>query len=373
MKILHIITSLSYGGAQEILNNILLNRQTANLNHVVLSLRDLSFYGKILSEKNIKCYELNISQNKLNIIPKFFKLLSIVRNERPQLIQSWMYHADFLASLICIITKIPIYWCLVNFSLDPKSTKLNTRIIAKICAFLSHYSPLKIISCSENASKSHIDIGYKKNVFINIDLGIFINKEKKIYKKKFSKNNNFILGCIGRWDPQKNHINLIMAFSKIINEDNKQKFKLILAGPGIDDKNQTLINLIKKLKLEKHIILLGYVNDLDYFYNKIDLNILPSIGEAFPLSLLESMVRKKVVIATNVGENLNILRDINLIIKSPKIFDIYESIISIYKKYSDEKWLNKKENELQQIVYKNYDINNTINLFEKEWIKSQRY
>lgn len=284
-----------------------------------------------------------------------------------------MYHSDFIGSIISILTKTPIYWCLVNYSLDSKSTKLNTRIIAKLCAFLSHFSPSKIISCSKNASKLHTNIGYKKNIFKHIDLGIYVNKEIKSYNKQFFKNNIFVLGCIGRWDPQKNHKNLIKAFNKIINTDNKKNFKLILAGPDIDNKNKKLKSIIKSFKLEKYIILLGYVNDLNVFYNKIDLNILPSIGEAFPISLLESMVRKKIVISTNVGENLNILRDSDLIIKSPDSEDIYNSILYIYKKYFDDVWLDNKQNKLQEIVYENYNIYKTINLFEKEWIENQKY
>lgn len=51
MKIVHIITSLTYGGAQETLYNILVNQQSSKIDHVVLSLRDLSVYGKLLKKK----------------------------------------------------------------------------------------------------------------------------------------------------------------------------------------------------------------------------------------------------------------------------------------------------------------------------------
>ena len=85
---------------------------------------------------------MNISKFKLNFLQKFFELKTIIKNEKPDLIQSWMYHADFLGSLISYLTKIPIYWGLVNYSLDKKTTKLNTRIVAKICAYLSFYIPL---------------------------------------------------------------------------------------------------------------------------------------------------------------------------------------------------------------------------------------
>ncbi len=373
MKIFHIITSLSYGGAQEILSKIVLNQNSSNITHIVLSLKDLSHYGKILKQKNIKCYELNINSNKLNIFIKFLKLIKILKIEKPNLIQSWMYHSDLLGSIASVILKIPIYWCLVNFSLDPKTTKLNTRITSKLCAIISHFIPKKIISCSKNASNSHIKLGYKKNIFFNTDLGISIDKQMIIYKKKFNRNEDFVIGCIGRWDLQKNHKNLILAFNEIIKNQNYKNFKLILAGPNIDNNNKYLFDFIKNLKLENYIKLLGYIDNLDNFYNSIHLNILPSIGEAFPISLLESMIRKKIVIATNVGENYNILRDKELIINSPEINDIKSTIINVYEKYFDNKWINKKENEIQKIVFQNYDITNTINSFEKEWIKNQNY
>ncbi len=373
MKILHIITSLSHGGAQEILFNIVINKQSTKLNHIVVSLRDLSIYGKLLQEKNIKCYHLNINQNKINLISRFIKLLKIIKLEKPDKIQSWMYHSDFLGSIASLLTKTPINWCLVNYSLDKSVIKLNTRIIAKVCSLLSYFVPKKIFSCSSNASNLHIRFGYKSNIFKNIDLGININKKKKIFQKNYDINNDFVIGCIGRWDPQKNHKKLIFAFNKIINEEKKNNFKLILAGPDIDYNNKDLVNIINTLNLDNKISLLGYVKNLDDFYSKIDLNILPSIGEAFPISLLESMVRKKIVIATNVGENLNILRDLDLIIKTPSTNHIYLSIIKIYKKYSDKLWIKKKEDDLQKIVFENYDVKNTIYLFEKEWLKNQKY
>ena len=53
MKILHIITSLSYGGAQETLYNIISNQKSHNINHVVLSLRGPSKYTTLIKDRNI--------------------------------------------------------------------------------------------------------------------------------------------------------------------------------------------------------------------------------------------------------------------------------------------------------------------------------
>ncbi len=370
MKILHIITSLSYGGAQETLYNIITNQKSPNINHIVLSIRGSSKYTTLIKNRNITCYDLNISKSKINLLPGFINLIKIIKYEKPNLIQSWMYHSDLLGSLASLITKTPIYWCLVNFSLDPKTTKLNTRITSKICSYLSYIVPKKIISCSSSASQYHIDRGYKHNIFVNIDLGITINKKNININKQNLSNTNFIIGCIGRWDPQKNHKNLIFAFNNIINKKNKKNFKLLLAGPNVDKNNIDLLKLVRDLKLEKYVKILGFVKNLDNFYSAIHLNILPSVGEAFPISLLESMIRKKIVIATNVGENSKILRNEDLIINSPNIIDIQNSIIKIYDKYSNKKWLNKIEESLQKIVIENYDIDNTVNLFEKEWLKN---
>ena len=288
-----------------------------------------------------------------------------------------MYHADLIASLANIFFRLPLYWGLVNFSLDPKTTKFNTRIVARICSYLSFISPNKIISCSQNSSKLHSIFGYNYKKFYNINLGIDIDKnidniaiKKKIRRKLDINTNYFVIGCIGRWDPQKNHENLIKSIYLLSQK--KTNFICVLAGPNIDNKNKDLVALIDKWKVKDLIRLVGYVDDIDDFYYSIDLKILPSIGEAFPLVLIEAMLRGVVSIATDVGENKNILNDNNLIIKSTNYEDLYNSLIKMCDLFENNQnlWQSKRI-KLHKLVKNNYNIKTTTNEYEKIWYNSK--
>ena len=61
-----------------------------------------------------------------------------------------------------------------------------------------------------------------------------------------------------------------------------------MIGKKIDSKNKKLNYLIKKYKLEDHIILLGQVEEIYKVYNILDIHILTSLSEGVPNTVLES-------------------------------------------------------------------------------------
>ena len=80
-----------------------------------------------------------------------------------------------------------------------------------------------------------------------------------------------------------------------------------MAGKNINKDNLILMNKINNLNLSKKIILLDNIENIKLFFNKIDINLLPSLGESFPLSLCEAMLNKVPSIVSDVGDNRNIV------------------------------------------------------------------
>ena len=97
LNILHLIVGLGDGGAEATLYK-LVSTDNKN-NHIVISLSDFGKYGELLSKKNIPVYALNFRRNRFNFL-QIFKLLNKIEKFNPEIIQSWMYHADFLTSII---------------------------------------------------------------------------------------------------------------------------------------------------------------------------------------------------------------------------------------------------------------------------------
>ena len=96
MKVLHIITGLEDGGAEAVLYG-LCTEDTKN-KHIVVSLKGEGKYGKLLNKKGIICYSLNKK------IANIFKLIWIIRREKPDVIQTWLYHGNLIGGSIAKMT-----------------------------------------------------------------------------------------------------------------------------------------------------------------------------------------------------------------------------------------------------------------------------
>ena len=105
----------------------------------VLHLADI---GEILKSKSITVDELNFSSFH-NVIVSFLKLKNIVKTLRPDVIQSWLYHADFISIFIKIIDRsIPIFWN-IRGDLSIKKSSRFTIFISCINALFSWVIPNK--------------------------------------------------------------------------------------------------------------------------------------------------------------------------------------------------------------------------------------
>ena len=301
-KILHIISGLDSGGAEKILIDLVINDITNN--HYIVSLKDEGIYKKKILEKkiNVKCFYFN----KFNFFIKIIMLTFYVAKLKPKIVLTWMYHADLIGGIIAKLLLVnKIYWNLRNSTLDKKNTKWITLIILKICSKLSYFIPHKVISCSEEAIKVHIEEKYKKNfhlIYNGVDTNKFKNFNYKVNK------NILVLGYAGRWHEQKNFPFFFECLSELKKKFNFNKFKVLLAGNQINKNNSDLINLIKRYDLIDNIDLLDEINDMPKFYNNIDVNILTSsYGEAFPNVLVESMSCETPCLSTDIGDAKKII------------------------------------------------------------------
>ena len=112
----------------------------------------------------------------------------------------------------------------------------------------------------------------------------------------FPKSSNIkIIGTIGRLVDQKDYPTLLQAFALSLKE-NKDIY-LVIVGSG--DSKQELVNFSKRLKIDTRITWLGRTEYISEFLSKVDIFVLPSDYEGFGLVLLEAMVAKKAILASN--------------------------------------------------------------------------
>ena len=95
-------------------------------------------------------------KNKIfDFIKKITKLRKYIKKINPDIIQSWMYHSNFLTMFIPKKYHNKIFWNIRHSELNLKISKKMTILLSIICGLFSRFVPKKIIYCSEKSIKFH--------------------------------------------------------------------------------------------------------------------------------------------------------------------------------------------------------------------------
>ena len=333
MKILIIIDSLEVGGAEVFLED--LTEQLIQRHEIeIVTLSSIGVIGNRMIRSGIKVTNFHFNSS---ILPfrQFLLLYQHIHQTKPDIVHTWMYFSNFLGGIAAFLARVKnILWSIHNFNISKGFLKKRTIFILKISAYLAYLIPKKIIFCSEESLKAHHKIRYPKNKLefipnaIDVRKFIFSYQDRTHVRSELKiSQESMCIGMIGRYDPVKNQAGFIEAASLILNQ--KPDTYFFIAGRGVDTNNKTLINLITSRGLENNFFLLGERGDVNKLLCAMDIFVLPSFGEAFPISLCEAMSCGIPCVASNVGDVKFILGNERLLIKPGDVRELTDKILEI--------------------------------------------
>ncbi|MBU2180926.1 MAG: glycosyltransferase [Gammaproteobacteria bacterium] len=308
-KICHIITDLDVGGAEYMLKRLLEHQLGNKDSFSVVSLTGLGKIGEQLRAQGISVYTLNMS-GKLAFPLALWRLVKLLSKLKPDLVQTWMYHADLLGGLAAYYCGIRrIVWG-IHCSKLPIGRPL-TKIVMMCCAKMSSWLPSQILCVAEAAKQNHIKYGYCSDKMLIVPNGFSAAKlvktasqAKPLLAPYGVTSEHFVVGCVGRYHPDKGQDILIRAVEQVVQRVPQVKF--VLAGRNCDANNVELTELVKKFQIADNVILLGERDDIPYLLPEFDLFCMPSRSEAFPVALGEAMLAGVPCVATNVGDAIEL-------------------------------------------------------------------
>lgn len=278
-KILHILNSSSFSGAENVVVTII-NNSDVQEKHYYASL-DGSI-REVLNEFNIEFIPLK----KLTV----YELKNILKLVDPDVIHAHDFTASIVSALT--LTKTPIISHIHNNV--PWLKKIGFNSLAYLFSSIKYY---KILGVSPSIINEYIFSSLIKKKFVNIENPI--DKSSIIYKasKKSENTNEYDLIFIGRLCEQKNPL----AFIESVYKLKKYVPNISVAIIGEGDLKNECINLIEKNDLEENIHLLGFLKNPYPIIKKSKVLCMTSRWEGYGLVAAEALSLGKPVVATIVG------------------------------------------------------------------------
>ena len=306
MKVLHVITGLGQGGSEGVLFR-LIAASPPDIEHVVVSLMGEAHFGPLLRQRGVTVFALEEPPGQLSL-RGVLALHRLVAEIQPDVVQTWMYHADLVGGLVARWAGIrAVIWGIRNASLDPHKTSFSARAVARACALLSRILPSRIVCCSKEAANAHQRIGYQARKFSVIPNGYDLSRfapdaeaRSRLRQEWVIEQQEILLGMVARWDPLKDHATLLEALAMLMQQG--AAFKCVLVGTGMTTANAHLNESLSRLGVRNTVLLAGPRDDIPAVMNAIDLHVLSSAGEAFPNVVAEAMACGTPCVVTDVGD-----------------------------------------------------------------------
>ena len=114
-----------------------------------------------------------------------------------------------------------------------------------------------------------------------------------------------VIGMVARLDLQKGFECLLRAARELCGAF--PALKVVIVGEGPD--RIAIESMIQRFELQSNVILAGQHSDMPSIYAAMDIFVLPSLNEGLPMTILEAMAASKPVIATRVGAIPKVIQD----------------------------------------------------------------
>tara|TARA_B100001057_G_scaffold493954_1_gene589483 strand:- start:5986 stop:7104 length:1119 start_codon:yes stop_codon:yes gene_type:complete len=294
-KIIIFYPSFERGGVEKILVNLINFFLKKNYNILLISSNFNS--NLILNKKNFKLIEPKykksffINSRISKSLSAFNKLKAILKNCKKE--ESIIFSLQS-STLAIIISKILSFKIVVRNAENPiystiyAENKIVSYFVLILKMFFYNFAN-GIISNSKGSEKSLRKILFNKNIKT-----IYNPYIKKILKRRNNKKLNYILAA-GRLTKQKDFKTLILAFNKI--KYDLKEYKLIILGDG--ELKKSLKDLIVDLKISSRVKLMGWINNLEFFYKNSKLFVLSSLYEGLGNVLLDAINYDIPIVTTN--------------------------------------------------------------------------
>ena len=312
IKVTEFITSLGEGGAQSLVKDysLMLNKDVFDVSIFCIYPILESGPGQLIKKANIRVSSVYPTHNKLySLINKLagslivpWRLKKHLKSEKVDCLHAHLAVLKYLPKIKSSLPKNIIYTChnepLRNFK-SKKSTEY------KAASYLVNNCNMRFIALHEQMRNELNEMFGVKNTTVVYN-GIDVKRFQSVPERKSNIRNSlgltdsdFVIGHVGRFSYQKNHVFILEIFSEILKR--KSNAKLLLVGTG--ELKSQIQERAAYLGLSKCVFFLDQRADIERILKAMDVFLFPSHFEGLPVSLIEAQAAGlKCVTSTNITE-----------------------------------------------------------------------
>jgi len=309
--IVHVIHHLGVGGLENGLINLINHIPPERYRHAIICLKGYSDFRRRITRENVEIIALNKREGK--DFGVYFNLFKILRRLKPDIVHTrnlGTMEGQVIAAVAGARARVHGEHGRDIFDLHGRNRKYNL-LRKAIRPFVDHF-----IAVSRDLESWLVNtVGATPHrinqIYNGVDSLRFHPRSGKNFKggpKGFFTENAFVIGSVGRMASVKNYPGLIQAFLALLEEPAaRERFRLLIVGEG--SSRQECIEMLREAGAEALAWFPGERADIPELMSSMDLFVLPSLGEGISNTILEAMATGLPVVATNVGGNVELVKE----------------------------------------------------------------
>jgi glycosyltransferase involved in cell wall biosynthesis len=323
IRVLHVITGLRTGGAEMMLYKLVSRTNRNDFGHEVVSLGESGPIGSKIASLGIRVSSLGMRRRPSGVLAGTAILTVRVVRNRPDIVQTWMYHADLLGGIAArLARRVAVVWNVQASDLDSRHIRRSTIWTARACAKASGLLPDRILCCAESVREIHAALGYQRNRMQVIHNGFDVDEfrpdglaREALRKELGLPSGSLLIGMVARFDPMKDHRTFVEAAS-VLNRE-RVDVAYVLCGDGVTWDNRQLSGWIENAGLRARFYLLGRRDDMPRICAALDVASLCSFyGEGLPNVIGEAMACGVPCVVTDVGGCASLVDGTGLVVSA---------------------------------------------------------
>lgn len=269
------------------------------------------------------------------------RLRERIAESRPDIVQTWMYHADLLGGIAARRAGVRrVIWGVHSTRVSVRRFPL-TAALRLLCAALSHAVSSRILCVAEASRRAHERLGYAARRFAVIPNGFDVdrwtpNAEASAgLRRDWGVKEQPVIVSVGRFNPDKDHRNLVRAAAIVGTRRADARF--VLVGHGLDERNSELRAWLHDAGCADRFILLGPRDDVRDILGAADVYCLHSRTEAAPVALGEAMCAGLPCVSTDVGDAATLVADTGWLVPREDPQRLAEALLHLLATPADER------------------------------------